>query len=218
MLTYIVNSLFKTNKYKQSLEYANKLKAAMDEYDGLMRDKYQYFYFNSLVINYSVLDKDKAIALLEELKENRKLYKASFYDIFIHANLAILWFDKQNYHNAIRNLNKLYMQDGYKSADETLKFKIAIAELIMRYELNDFDLLEYKITQIRKLYKKLLKLPENRRESELISIISQMTTTDSLKNNKKLLEKIKLFVKDSSLEDSEIIKYNSWLKSKFDGF
>lgn len=217
MLTYIVNSLFKTKKFNQSLEYADKLKSAMDEYNGLMRDKYQFFYLNSLVINYSVLDKDRAISILEALKENRKVYDASFYDIFIHANLAILWFDKQSYQNAIRNLNKLYVQDGYKNADETLKFKIAIAELIMRYELNDFDLLEYKIAQIKKHYRKLLKQPDQAREAELISILNQMMATDSLKQNKKLLEKVKLFVKNSDLEESEIIKYNNWILSKYKG-
>ncbi|MBL7893056.1 MAG: hypothetical protein JNL63_10525, partial [Bacteroidia bacterium] len=91
MLTYIVNSLFKNKKFEQSLEYVGQLKTAMDEFNGLMRDKYQFFYHNSLVINYSVLDKDKAINILEELKENKKLYSASFYDMFIYLNLAILW-------------------------------------------------------------------------------------------------------------------------------
>lgn len=214
MLTYIVNSLFKNKKFEQSLEYVGQLKTAMDEFNGLMRDKYQFFYHNSLVINYSVLDKDKAINILEELKENKKLYSASFYDMFIYLNLAILWFDKQNYQNAIRNLNKLYIHDSYKNADETLKFKITIAELIIRYELNDLDLLEYKIAQVRKQFKKLFKRPEHKREVELISIISQMITAGFLKFNKKLLEKVKLFIQNDVLEDAEIIKYNNWLSSK----
>lgn len=214
MLTYIVNSLFKNKKFKQSLEYVSLLKKGMDEYNGLMSDKYQFFYYNSLVINYSVLDKDKAISILEELKENKKLYSASFYDIFIYLNLAILWFDKQNYQDAIRNLNKLFIHDGYKNADETLKFKIAMAELIIRFELNDPDLLEYKIVQLKKQYKKLLKQPAHKREVELISIISQMADAESLKRNKKLLEKVKLFIQNDSLEDAEIIKYNNWLRSK----
>jgi hypothetical protein len=215
MLTYIVNSLFKNKKNKQSLEYVAQLQRAMEEYNGLLNDKYLFFYYNSLVINYSVIDKDKAIAILEELKENKKVKNTSFYDIFIYLNLAILWFDKQNYQNSIRNLNKLYVHDSYKNADATLKFKIAMAELIIRYELNDFDLLEYKIGQLKKDHKKLLKQPEHKRELELISIISQLIESDSIKHNKKLLTKVKLFVQSNSLEDAEIIKYNTWLRSKY---
>ena len=105
--------------------------------------------------------------------------------------------------------------DSYKNADEALKFKIAIAELIIRFELNDFDLLEYKITQIKKQYKKLLKGSENVREVELISIISLMIAADSLKHNKKLMEKVKVFTRDNIQQDAEIIKYNTWLASKF---
>lgn len=215
MLTYIVNSLFKNDKNKLSLEYVDKLKLAMAEFNNILKEKYRFFYYNSLVINYSVLDKEKAITILEELKENKKLTKASFYDIFIYLNLAILWFDKENYQNAIRNINKLYIHDGYKGADETLKFKICIVELIIRFELNDFDLLELKIGQLKKDFKQLLKTKEHQRESTLVSIIEQMTVVDSIKRNKKLLEKVKLFVKKGTLNDTEIINYNNWLRSKY---
>jgi hypothetical protein len=59
-----------------------------------------------------------------------------------------------------------------------------------------------------------LKQSEHKREVDLVSIISQMMSADSLKRNKKLLEKVKLFIQNDSLEDAEIIKYNDWLKSK----
>ncbi len=215
MLTYIVNSLFKNRKHEFSLEYAEQLNSAMHEYGGILYDKYQIFYYNSLVINYSIIDKDKAIHILEELRDNKKVKRTSFYDIIIEVNLAVLWFDKQNYLYAIRNLNKLYLRDSYKDADEILKFKIAIAELIIRYELKDFDLLEHKKSQFKKDYRNLLKKAEQKREVELLSIMAKMMKADSLKGDQKLQEKVKLFVKNDSLEDTEIIKYNAWLKASF---
>lgn len=69
MLTYIVNSLFKNDKIKQSLQYAEQLKSAMEEFNRLHYDKYFFFYYNSLVINYSVIDKEKTIEILNELKK-----------------------------------------------------------------------------------------------------------------------------------------------------
>ena len=40
------------------------LKNAMEEYHHMLYDKYTFFYYNSLVINYSKLDRDKAISIL----------------------------------------------------------------------------------------------------------------------------------------------------------
>lgn len=215
ILTYIVNSLLKNKKYEQSLDFVSQLKAGMAEYNGLLSEKYQFFYYNGLVLNYAALDKGKAISILEEMKGDNKFRNtSSFYTIFIYINLAGFLFDKQNYKSSIRNLGELYLHDSYKSADESLKFKIAIAELIIRFELSDFDLLEYKIRQLKSEYKKLLKLSEHKREADLIAIILQMIGSDSVKHNKKLREKIKLFVQNDSLEDAEIIKYNDWLNSK----
>jgi len=74
-----VNTLFKNKKHKQSLEYAGKLKSAMDEYNALLYDKYMFFYYNSLVINYAFIDIDKAIEVLEELKHNEKIKNNFFF-------------------------------------------------------------------------------------------------------------------------------------------
>ena len=54
MLTYLINSLFYNKKIDVSLEYVEKLKSAMSEYNKLLYDKYLFYYYNSLVINYTV--------------------------------------------------------------------------------------------------------------------------------------------------------------------
>ena len=217
MLTYIINSLFKNKKLKLSLDYAEQLKEAMNEYNKMLYDRYVFFYYNSLVINYSVLDKDKAISILEQIQKDEKLKTTSFHEIFIYLNLAVLWFEKQQYHNAVKNLTKLYLHDSYKNADASLKFKIAIAELIMRYELKDFDFLEHKISQVKKDYKEFLAQTEHKREKECISIVNNMMNTGDVKRDKKLVNQIKEFIKSAQkedLDDTEIIKYNAWLSSK----
>lgn len=218
ILTFIINALFKNNKITLSLKYAEQLKGAMSEYNEMLYDKYLFFYYNSLVINYSVLDKDKAISILEELKENDKLKSTSFYEIFVYLNLAILWFDKGRYHNAIKNLNKLFHHGNYENADIALKFKIAVAELIIRYELNDFDFLEHKINQLKKDYDQLLIKKEHVREEEFIDILKRMMTTRSIKKDQHLFALINKFMEIKSKkhipDDTEIINYNNWLRSK----
>ncbi len=213
MLTYIVNTLFKNNKLKQSLQYAELLRKAMEEYHHILYDKYFFFYYNSLVINYSVLDKDKAIELLEDLKDNEKIKSNSFYHMFVYINLATQWFDKKVFKEAIKNITRLYLLDGYKSADRSLKFKIAVSELIIRYELESFDVLEYKMAQVKKDYKDLLSKEEHLNEKDLLLILKDMVNLPQPFKNKILRNRIANFISrnKSVNEETEIISYTEWV-------
>ena len=217
MLTYIVNSLFKNDKIKQSLQYAEQLKNAMEEFNRLHFDKYFFFYYNSLVINYSVIDKEKAIEILNELKNNRQIKSNQYYEIFVYLNLAIQNFDLGKYHEAIRALNKLYLLDSYKNTDASLKFKIAIADLIIRYELQDYDVFDYKFAQFNKDFKPFLLQKDNLKESKFVGLISAMIKTSHLKSDKKLVAKINDFIEQyrkKEAADDEILNYVQWLTSK----
>ncbi len=217
MLTYLVNALFKNGKIKQSLKYAEELRKAMEEHHHLLYDKYFFFYYNSLVINYSKLDIDKAITILEDLKDNERIKSNSFYQTFVYLNLVLLYFDKKEYKEAIRNLNKLYFLDQYKSTDISIRFRVAVAELIIRYELKDFDLLDYKINQVKKDFKTFLAQKENETEREFIGILRSIINAADFMQNKKLVNRVKLFLKSKSRvpgDDTEIINYKNWLKEK----
>ena len=215
MLHYLVNASFKNKKYEQSLKHAEEMHEAMKEYGKLLYDKFLFFYYNSRVINYSVLNKDKAISVLEELISKRTLKSQPFYELFIYLNLAILWFEKGEFHNSIRSLNKLYTHSEYKNADETLKFKISVAELIIRYELLDFDFLESRIRHVKKHFKQMLSKPEQEREKEFLSILNKMIVVPELSKNKKLLSRIQKFSSPKIvLDDTEVINYTAWIKGK----
>jgi hypothetical protein len=161
------------------------------------------------------LDKDKAIAILNDILAKGTLKNQLFYELFVYLNLAILWFEKGEFHNAIRSINKLYIHSEYKKTDNTLKFKIAIAELIIRYELMDFDFLETRMRQVKKQFKEMLAMPEHQQEKVFLSILSRMITTPQISQNKKLLTKINQFCSEKSdLNDTEIISYSTWLMGK----
>ena len=215
MLHYLVNASFKNKKYEQSLKHAEEMHDAMKEYNKLLYDKFVFFYYNSLVINYSILNKDKAISILDELISKRTLKSQPFYELFIYLNLSILWFEKGEFHNSIRSLNKLYTHSEFKNADVALRFKIAVAELIIRYELLDFDFLETRIRQVKKHFKEMLSKPEQVREKEFLSILNKMISVPELGKNKKLLTAIQKFSSSKIvLDDTEVINYTAWLKGK----
>lgn len=218
MLSHLINALFKNKKYKKSLAYAEEMKKAMEEHRNMLYDKYLFFYYNSLVINYSVIDKDKAIAILENLRDNNVLKNTPFYEIFVYLNLSILWFDKGQFRNAIRCLNKLFLHENYKNAAPSLQFKIAVAELIIRYELADFEFVEHRLEQTHKHYKIVLQKPEHEVEKKFLDILKKMLFigTGKKENKKNLVCRIEKFLqcRNEREEDTEIINYKDWLTKK----
>lgn len=217
MLTYLINSLFKNKKIDLSLTFVDKLKLAMDEFSGAYHDKYLFYYYNSLVINYSVKNIDRAIEILHEAKDNSSIKKLPIYNVFVYLNLAVLNFDKKNFKESLKHLVKPMMQDAFKHLDEAWHLKLAVFELMIRYELNDFDYLEHKSERVKKEYLSLLKKEEYVRQKQMIVVIEKMMKSDGLKKDKQLLKDINMLLDGiimNSSSDTDIINYSDWLKMK----
>lgn len=214
MLTYLANAQFKNGKTEQSLETAAKLKNAMAEYGGLLHDKYLFFYYNILVINYSEKDRNKAIEILNEIKENEVIMKQPHYHVFIYLNLTVLNFDNYNYKQSLRSLVRLTMEDGYQNLDVNLRMKITIAELIIRYELKDEEFLEKRIEQVRKEFATQLKSREGKRHLEMLGLLQEFAVAENVLRNKMLQKKIRTFLEKQSNTVGDLINYNNWLRAK----
>lgn len=216
MLTYIVNTLFKNGKTAESLRYAAELHAAMKEYGNLYYSRYEIFYYNSLVNNYSRIDQHQAIVVLKQMLEIESIKKEPFYEIFIYLNLATSYFDLQQFNTAVRNLHKLYHTEGYKSADPALKFKIAVAELIIRYEMGDFDFWLHRYEQIVKEHREELNRTSNNKERDLLKLlIESIKVLNQFRNSavrKKALRFCEIYADKQG--DDEVINYNTWLNAK----
>lgn len=218
MLTYLVNTLYKNNKLNDSLEYAQLLHNSMKEFGNLLFDKYLFYYYNSLVINYSQLDKNKALDIIDELSINDKIKNNSFYQQFIWINRFLLLFDLKDYHKAARSLTKLYLLKDYRNYDEAIRYKIAVADLITRYELGDFETLEYKIKQSIKDFRHLHNNKDFVDEKEIITTLKLMSFRQEELNDKLVLKNLSGFKnrnkKIKHSEESGILHYNNWVDEK----
>ena len=217
MLVFIINTLFKNNQTKESLKWTERLKSGMEDYQRLHYDKYLFYYYNSLVINYSKVDKDRAIEILLEMKDNDKIRSNPFNEVFVYLNLSVLNFDKADFHRSVRYLNKLYQLDGFERADRSLRFKIFIAELMIRYELKDFDVLESKIKQTRKEFKEYFSKKENSRETLMVDVIEKLMAPEPVRKQSLLMNRIRkeiLARTDADNSDAEILNYRNWLMEK----
>jgi hypothetical protein len=210
MLTYLVNALFKNGKIETSLQKAEELYQAMREYNGLLFDKYLFYYYNSLVINYQVTDKQKAIEVLLEAKTKKAIQELPMFIVFIYLNLSVFYFDLKNFSAARKNLAKLKQEESFNALDNVFQLKIGVTELQVFYELGDIDLFDYQLNIVQKDFAVLLKKKEYQRENLFIRILSNL---DNVNIGKEIKEFLGLY-SDEGVADNDIIDYNVWLKSK----
>ena len=213
LLSYLTNSLYKNNKYQESLTIAEELKNSMAEYNNMLRDDYLFYYYNALVINYSKTDKEKALEILNKAKKNKKIQQLPTFSTFIYLNMGLIYYDKKDYKRSIKQISRLILQYDFDNLDQNLQLKIMIAELIIRQKLNQTDLIEEKIKYINRKYKKILN--KKNRDLKIILIIKKLIYTNNIRNNKEIQEDIIKFnksEKNTNASNTDIINYNDWLR------
>ena len=207
LLTYLTNCLYKTNKHKKSLKCADKLLISMKEYDSFLYNKYLFYYYNMLILNYAKTDKKKALGYLNKASESEAIKKLPSFNVFIYLNRSLIYYYEENYKESQKNIARLIMQEDFLLLDKSFQLKILVAELMIRIQVSNKNFKD-KITNINKDFKSLLSDENHIREKRMIDIISKKI------NNEKVLEdKINLLscMSDSDSEDIDIISYNSWL-------
>ncbi|MGB0428999.1 MAG: hypothetical protein ACPGLV_00900, partial [Bacteroidia bacterium] len=100
MLTYLVNAAFKNNDLNESLTYTEQLYDQMLLHNRIYYHKYLFFYYQALVMNWSVSNPAKAISVLHQIKDDKAFVSNSYYVQFILANLGVLHLQSGDYQDA----------------------------------------------------------------------------------------------------------------------
>jgi hypothetical protein len=217
MLIYIINATFKNRKFHESLDYAETLGEELGAFNNMLYDKYLFFYYNALVINYSQIDLERGLKALDEAEREMKYLKSSYYEFFILLNRANFLFFQKKHDEAIRNLVKLYLNDHYKKADISFKLKIAVAECIMQYESGAPEMALKRVEQVKKQFKEQVSSDDFKRERFILKLIPELPAAGALSSNKKLYREVQKFVNapvKQSVEDGEVLRYRVWLATK----
>ena len=208
LLTYLSNCLYKTKKYKQSLKYSEELLSGMKEYDCFLHDKYLFYYYNILVLNYAKTDKEKALNYLNKASRSEVIKKSPSYNAFIYLNRSLIYYYQNNFKESQKNIARLIMQEDFLLLDKSFQLKILVTELMIRMMLSNKNLND-KITSIKKDYDTLLLEENHIREKKMIDLIFKKISDGDVVDNK---EDLLSSMSDSDSEDIDIISYNSWMK------
>jgi hypothetical protein len=210
LLTYLTNCFYKTKQYSKSLEFAEILNVAMKEFDGFLNEKYVFYYFNSLVLNYAVEDKEKALDVLKEAKNNASIKKLPAYTSFIYLNTSLIYFQQEKYSLACTNISRLIQQDDFLSLDKVFQLKLLIVELIVRLELNQEDKILKQVRFINKEYKSTLSKNQLKRDAQVLELIVMVLNKEDISSK---VESIASSKSDEQSRSIDIISYNDWMKT-----
>ena len=208
MLTYIANCLFKTYKYNQSLRYAEILLKNMCEYDSFLYDKYLFFYYNILVQNYSITDKDKALDYLDKASKNEVIKKIPAYNSFIYLNRSLIYYDQDDFKRSKQNISRLIMQEDFLLLDKSFQLKIFITSAIIIYNVSKEHTKE-KINEIKNNYNTLIKTESHYRDRMFLELITKKLNSGDFEKDKDVFLSN---ITDEESKELDIICYNSWVK------
>jgi hypothetical protein len=214
MLTFCINSLFKNGKIDASLQYAELLRQAMDQHGQMLQHKYEFFYYNCLVINYSTRDYAEAIKVLEKMQGIESIAAVPQYFIYIYLNLALTEYARKNYKAAIKHLVKLRIHEAFQSADEGFRLRIDIFELALRLELEEMETLEYRLLQCKNDYAQLLLLPAMEKDNAMLLLIGRLNQRQTAGKAEQLEKEIAVFLEKYPADDTELFKYGEFLRGQ----
>jgi hypothetical protein len=217
LLVYLVNTLYKTRKLEMSLQYAERLKEGMEEYNRLLHKKYEIYYLNALIINYSIVDVEKSVKILDKVLAERTFKEYPYNEFIMIVNLSICHYRLKKITKALRTLVQACIHDGYKGASDHFRLKIGIFELTVRLEAGDFEITEKRIEDIKKEYAEILGNTEVVTENKLLSLIGEMNRSVNIRADKNLIRKVREYLSSESrpeLEEFSFIDYHEWLRNK----
>ena len=97
------------------------------------------------------------------------------------------------------------LNDFYKS----FQLKLYIAELIIRLNVNQEEIIEEKIDFIRGEYKSILSDKEFKRDNEVIDLILRLIYDKEIEGD---IKRILTYLSDDDSRDLDIISYNDWMR------
>ena len=219
LLTWWTNALFKSGRTEDSIQVAALLKSAMDEFNGLLADKYFIFYNSALVYANTRINLPEAIRILEETIQNSALEKHPMYSLVVRLNLVLCFYEAKHYAKASKSLAKLYIHPAYNLADSFFRIKIGITDIILKITLDRWDAALPRIKQMQKAFAaKDIEKDSVEKTQSFLTILAGIARRDGDLNaslNFEIQHWLERYRNQES--ETEVIHYYEWLKTWYVG-
>ncbi|MBK8444125.1 MAG: hypothetical protein IPL35_12210 [Sphingobacteriales bacterium] len=218
LLNWIINASAINFNFEQSLHYTHLLHEELQKQNRKYYPKYVWVYHQSLVFNYSLLNRNAdVIQLLNDIHKDPSLTGHSFYDVLSHLNLAVAYYNQNDLNNALKSLLPLLTSDAYNNLSPTMQLILGVVELILHCENKDFLYVESKIAELKRQFRSELNSKQYEREQSFLAILKMIAREAVPFQSKKTIEKCQEFIDKSPPFEpgsNEAINYKLWLQSK----
>jgi tetratricopeptide (TPR) repeat protein len=214
LITWIVNTFHKNKRFEASWKWLEALEEALEAYNKLYYHTYLWTYYQSLITYHSSTgNNDKAISLLESLKEEPGEGEV-FYGAFTYLPLISLYFNMDDHSKATENLNELLHTNHYQSLSPPIRMHLAITEVILRIEMEDWNYAHARLKALNRSHRGLLKAEDYAHEKSLVSLLRAIVTKPEPFQDVRLRKKMEAFLESAEREvGSNPIDYVAWLKA-----
>jgi uncharacterized protein YehS (DUF1456 family) len=214
LLTFLINTLIKNQRYEAALAYTESLGELLERYDADFKREYTFYYHNALVIIYNEFDPAQAIATLEAMKRDNTKLGASGNKMYVHSNLAIIQYSRGNYDKALKELVQLMIDDNFAQADPSYQLQFKLLDSIIRLSAGRYDEALRYLPRLRRDFQAML--AQTPRYAELLPLLEELTR--ALAHDRPIREPeafrtfLATYPPTSSAAENEPMNYSAWLE------
>jgi hypothetical protein len=219
ILYMISHILYRNRKFEQSNNYLKDMHESMIAYNKTYYKKFYPKYIMLLAANYSYLNKnEKSIELIEAITET-ELKKLPIEDqLNIKMNLVIFLGNQTHYKKSNQIIQTLNHSDNWLTKKMGIEWvlKKTMIEIMIQYEIENFEIALNKIRAFERSFSDLFKHPLYARALVFIQQVKTIITNPETIKDQSFIDKvISTLVKiPAEQEDLQAMAYYAWLKAK----
>ena len=213
-LVYWGNALLMQRKYDEAIEKSKAIEEALNEYNGILHDKYIYFVYQLQINAYAAIDLDKAADLLQKVVSLKNLILEPYHLLINYANLTFIYFIQKKFKLVVKTLQNIYRNEFFENTDMHLKAQLAILEILTRYELEEPDNFEYRLRHIERSFKTDWQQYDGLAKV-LLTMVKLMFYSPGFKRNVGLKKMASDYLRENNDNQNRIFNYDDWVIEKF---
>ena len=219
VLYLIANTLFRTKKFEQSLDYLELMYQEMQKQHRkyYKRFKLKYALVKALNLNYTN-QQPKAVELLEPLLHKKHDDLEALLDL--HLSAIVIYTQQQDFKKAFSIVSKFYHTDKWyidKAGTEWV-IKKNLVELILHLELGNLELFESRLLSFRRHYSRYLQNINQGRVLEFLKFVEAYYYHPERVTSKTFFDNLEQSFEwvEAKREDIFVMSFYAWLKSKME--
>lgn len=219
ILYMIAHILYRNRRFEASNEYLKQMHEAMLAYNKAYYKKFYPKYIMLSAANYTYLNQnDKSISILESITENT-LKKLPVEDqLNIKMNLIIYYGNAGNYKLSNKIVHSINHSDNWLTKKMGIEWvlKKSMIEIMIQYELENYEIALNRIRAFERSFSKLFKHPLYARANLFIQKVKIIINNPEIIKDKTFIDEVisSLVKIPSEQEDLQAMAYYSWLKAK----